>query len=69
MHDWTLETVNGTIIGDTAPHYRYKFYTDDGALIHYDWVHFDDDAQAVEWFKAEYPEHFKRGVEMRRWNN
>jgi len=69
MNDWTLETVNGTIIGDTAPHYRYKFYTKEGKLIHYDWKHFDDDAQAEAWFKATYPDYYQRGVEMRRWDN
>ena len=69
MNDWTTETVNGTIIGDAPPYYRYKFYTDDGALIHYNFVHYETDAEAVAWFKENYPDHFKRGVEMRRWDN
>ena len=68
--DWTVESVRGTIIGDDhAPRYRYKFFTKDGQCIHYDWVHFDSDAEAEEWFKATYPDHYKRGVEMRAWTN
>ena len=63
------ETVRGTVIGDQAPRFRYRFYTKEGDLIHYDWVHFDDDAQAEAWFKENYPEHYKRGVEMRAWTN
>ena len=68
MNDWTTETVRGTIIGDMSPYYRYKFYSN-GKPIHYDFVHFDTDAEAVHWFSQNYPDHFKAGVEMRRWDN
>ena len=69
MNDWTLETVRGTIIGDAPTYHRYKFYTADGTLVHYDFVHFDTDAEAEAWFKATYPDYYQRGVEMRRWDN
>ena len=65
---WT-EVVRGTIIGPDAKRYRYKFYTEDGELIHYNFVHFNSDAEAVEWFKRNYPDHYARGVEMRAWTN
>ena len=69
MKDWTVETVRGTIIGPAAPYHRYKFYTKEGKLIHYNFVHFDTDAEAVKWFKEHYPDHHKTGAEMRRWDN
>ena len=64
------ETVRGTIVG--GEHHigqrRYKFYTKDGKPITYVWQFFDNDAQAEAWFQEQFPEHYKRGVEMRSWD-
>jgi hypothetical protein len=66
--DWTVESVRGTVIGPVETRKRYKFYTQDGKPITYDWHFAHTDAEAVQWFKENYPEHYARGVEMRAWD-
>lgn len=59
------EEVNGTIIGGfDVP---YEFWTRDGMSRVAKW-HFETDAEAVAWFRVNYPAEFKAGVEMRVFN-
>jgi hypothetical protein len=59
------ESVRGIIIGEMK--YPYEFWTldDPSARIHHGSLFFENDAQAIEWFKTNYPGHFAAGAEMR----
>jgi len=64
------EEVNGIIIGgDTWPYEFWITYPTGHALAGlHDRVargHFSSDGEAIDWFKANYPEQFAAGVEMR----
>ena len=56
---WT-ETVRGTIIG--GDYTRYEFHCSGGAVKSGE---FDNDQQAIEWFKTTYPQLYAAGAEMR----
>ena len=63
------EEIRGVIIGgEPSAAYRYEFWTKaaPAPMIARAW--FDNDAEAVAWFKAQHPESFARGVEMRVWD-
>ena len=62
------EDVRGVIIGgDTSP---YEFWTE-GPTFYCDHAHriakghFGSDAEALAWFKANYPDYYAQGAEMR----
>lgn len=54
------ETVRGTIIGTITT--RYQFWRDDRKLCETD---AETDSEAIGWFKANHPEQFKQGADMR----
>ena len=56
------ESVRGFVIGGDHTT-LYRFYTDDGRKIA-ETEQVGDNA-AIAWFKANHPEHFARGAEMR----
>jgi len=62
---WLVEDVNGTIIG--AVTWPYEFWTtgEEHGNWRIDCNYFENDEDAVAWFKEKYPDWFKRGVEMR----
>lgn len=64
------EVVRGTIIGDIT--YPYEFWIEEEVSYQSKPVSrriaksfFRNDTEAVEWFKENYPNEFKHGVEMR----
>ena len=63
--DSSVEYVNGVIIGGEEYGRRYRFYTREGERITPGEQWFSDDAEAVAWFRARYPEHYRQGAEMR----
>ena len=68
------EEVNGVIIGPIT--FPYEFWIDKPRPEYVDRNrkrrvakgNFENDEQAVEWFKANYPDEYKHGVEMRVWD-
>jgi hypothetical protein len=70
------DDVNGIIIGEVQ--FPYEFWIDEPRPEYQDkrgipkrrvtakW--FENDEQAVGWFKAHYPAEYKHGVEMRVWD-
>ena len=60
-----IEEVRGTVIGSF--YRRYEFWTiEDPRCLAKKWFVSDDEAE--QWFKENYPEHYKNGVEMRCWD-
>ena len=44
---------------------RYGFFRD-GEPLHTEWpIYFDNDQEAIQWFKEHYPAEFAQGAEMR----
>ena len=61
------EVVRGTIIG--TQYRRYEFWTtDDPPSKIAGPVYYEHDAEAVTWFRENYYEQYKQGVEMRTWD-
>lgn len=56
------EVVTGTIVGPVT--FPYEFWVRDGSA-RIDRGHFESDDEAIEWFRVNYPEAFKRGADMR----
>jgi hypothetical protein len=73
MDAWTkngfpiTEVVRGTIIGKVSEKFPYAFFTEEGERITQTML-FKSDAEAIAWFKAGWPTAFKRGAEMRCWD-
>lgn len=65
MQSGLYEEVSGVIIGDVT--FPYEFWTtgEEYGNIRIDKNFFPNDETAIEWFKDKYPDHYKRGVEMR----
>ena len=74
FHDSMVEDVNGIVIGDFLV--PYEFWIDEPRpgyqhrhgkrCVAKKW--FENDEQAVEWFKENYPDEYKHGAEMRVWD-
>jgi hypothetical protein len=68
------EEVDGVIIGPIT--FPYEFWIDEPRPEYADRNgkrrvtkgNFENDEQAVEWFKTNYPDEYKYGVEMRVWD-
>lgn len=68
------EVVSGTIIGRYT--YPYEFWINEDRWEYVDKDgkrrvakgNFENDTQAIAWFKENYPTEFKKGVEMRVWD-
>lgn len=64
------DDVNGTVIGGFS--HPYEFWIDEPyplcckRKVASNW--FEDDEEAIAWFKENYPDEYKRGVEMRVWD-
>lgn len=59
-----IEQVDGTIIGEFT--YPFEFWTRDGKRQIASGFFANDD-EAIEHFKSHYPDWFRQGVEMRRY--
>ncbi len=68
------EEVSGGVIGPIA--FPHEFWIDEPRPEYADRAgkrrvakgNFENDEQAVEWFKMNYPDEYKHGVEMRIWD-
>jgi hypothetical protein len=73
VRQWNDESVNGIVIG--AVTFPYEFWIDEPRREYQhktgvptrrvDKGFFENDEQAIAWFKENYPAEFKHGVEMR----
>ena len=68
------EEVSGIVIGPVT--FPYEFWIEEPRPEYVDRNgkrrvakgNFENDEQAVEWFKANYPDEYEQGVEMRVWD-
>ena len=61
------EIVRGTIIGEVTTKKVYAFFTHKGEPITGTrW--FENDEEAIAWFKEHWPSRYKTGAEMRVWD-
>lgn len=61
MKAWYIEEVDATVIGSFC--WPYEFWRDGKRIAH---GHFESDAEAEAWFKENYADEYRVGVEMRR---
>ena len=59
------DDVNGVVIGDIT--FPYEFWTihEPFGQHRIDRNFFQNDEEAIAWFKEKYPDYFKQGIEMR----
>ena len=59
------DDVRGVVIGEVSTDKHYVFYDNEGQAIAT--KDFQNDQEAVAWFKDAYPSRFAAGAEMRVW--
>ena len=60
MNRWGYDDVNGIVVGAMTT--KYEFWKDGNFIAR---NHFENQEEAVNWFKNRYPVSFESGVEMR----